>query len=148
MRQRKRLRLAGYDYATTGAYFVTVCSMERDQPFGRIVGDTVELNPLGRIAEDAWHAGDTFHPGVELEAFLVMPDHVHGIVWLDRRRRPPPLPAVVGAFKARASRRAGRPLWQRGYHDRVVRDEIELNALREYIATNPARWTMRHGRAG
>jgi REP element-mobilizing transposase RayT len=84
----------------------------------------------------------TFHAGVVLDVFVVMPNHVHAIVGIDRRRRPPPLPAVVGAFKARASRAADRALWQRGYHDRIVRDETELAALREYIETNPLRWAL------
>lgn len=72
-----------------------------------------------------------------------MPNHVHAILFLDRTRfRPPPVPAIVGAFKARASRRAGEPLWQRGYHDRIVRDEGELQALREYVLQNPRRWAL------
>ncbi len=102
------------------------------------------LSRLGRIVESAWWAISVKHPGVDVEACVVMPNHVHGIVWLDRRgdRRPPPLPAVVGAFKGRASRLAGDALWQRGYHDRVIRDEQELTSFRQYIATNPMRWAL------
>ncbi len=66
----------------------------------------------------------------------------------DRAGQVRPLRDVVGAFKAQASRRAGRTLWQRGYHDRIIRTESELNALREYIATNPLRWTLRRDDPG
>jgi REP element-mobilizing transposase RayT len=95
------------------------------------------------MVEDALDGIGEFHPGVELDASVVMPNHVHAIVFLDRLRfRPPPVPAVIGAFKARASRRADRALWQRGYFDRVIRTELELSAFREYISTNPLRWAL------
>jgi REP-associated tyrosine transposase len=82
------------------------------------------------------------HPGIDVDsAFVVMPNHVHGIVWV-RRRPTLPIPAVVGAFKGRASRLAGQPLWQRGYHDRIIRDETELEALRQYVTDNPIRWAV------
>ena len=94
------------------------------------------------------------HRGWELDTHVVMPDHVHVVLFAgdragqvrpnDRAGQVRPLHDVVGAFKARASRRAGRTLWQRGYHDRIIRNETELNALREYIATNPLRWSLRN----
>jgi REP element-mobilizing transposase RayT len=142
VRERKRLRLDVFDYATTGAYFVTVGARDGSCLFGEVADEVVELSPIGEIVEQAAEGMATFHAGVDLDAFVVMPNHVHAIVAIDRRRRPPPLPAVVGAFKARASRRADRVLWQRGYHDRIVRDRHELAALREYIETNPLRWAL------
>jgi REP element-mobilizing transposase RayT len=87
---------------------------------------------------------------IALDAFVVMPNHFHGILLIRRATRASPLRrsgatpsslgAVVGAFKAGCSRRAGRALWQRGYYDRVVRDEEELGAIRQYIADNPCKW--------
>jgi REP element-mobilizing transposase RayT len=158
VRTRKRLRLLGYDYGTTGAYFVTVVARDGLCLFGDVVDDDIALSPLGELVQRAAEGIGTFHAGVELDTFVVMPNHVHAIVGLDRRRRPPPVPAVVGAFKARASRGADRALWQRGYHDRIIRDEQELAALRQYIETNPLRWALdrehperrwgRNGRAG
>ena len=121
---------------------MTVVARQRACLFGNVVEDAVELSPIGEIVQLAAEGIGSFHPGVELVTFVVMPNHVHAIVLLDRRRRPPPIPAVVGAFKARASRRADRALWQRGYHDRIVRSEHELAALREYVETNPLRWAL------
>lgn len=144
MQQRKRLRLPTYDYSTPGAYFVTVCARDGACIFGRVVADQTELSRLGRIVEGAWRSIPRHHAGVRIDAFVVVPNHVHGIIWLDRagQVRPLPIPAVVGGFKARASRITGRSLWQRSYHERVVRDETELTALRTYIAENPPRWAV------
>ena len=100
MKRRKRLRLADFDYAATGGYFVTVCARERRCDFGRIEEDRMLLSPLGQLVEGALDGIADFHPGVELDGSIVMPNHVHAIVFLDRRRfRPPPVPAVIGAFK-------------------------------------------------
>jgi REP element-mobilizing transposase RayT len=140
--RRKRLRLAGFDYASTGGYFVTVCTRGKECLFGQIEEYRMLLSPLGQVVEYALDGISDFHPGVELDASIVMPNHVHVIVFLDGRLRPPPLPAVIGAFKARASRRAGYALWQRGYHDRIVRNESELAALGKYVEANPLRWAI------
>jgi putative transposase len=130
--------------ASSGAYFVTVCSRERACIFARVLDDRVDLSPIGGIVEESWFAIPRHHRGVQLDAFVVMPNHVHGIVALHRagQVRPLPLPAIVGAFKGRASRIAGRRLWQRGYYERVIRGEEELGALREYIEQNPLRWAL------
>lgn len=102
------------------------------------------LSTSGRVVADALAGMGVFHEGVDLDARIVMPNHVHAILLLDRDspRGPPPVPAIVGAFKARASRRAGQRLWQRGYHDRIIRSEAELFAFRRYIAENPLRWAL------
>jgi REP element-mobilizing transposase RayT len=140
---RKRLRLIGFDYATGGAYVVTACARERRCLFGDVDNDAMRLGTIGRIVADALEGMGTFHDGVYLDARVVMPNHVHAILVLDHpRHRPPPVPAVVGAFKARASRRAGMMLWQRGFHDRIIRSEQELTAFRQYIAENPLRWAL------
>jgi REP element-mobilizing transposase RayT len=123
---------------------VTVCATDRACLFGEVAGDRMVLGALGRIVHSAWQGVGRYHDGIDLDALIVMPNHVHAIVILDRSspRRPPPIPAVVGMAKARASRRAGVPIWQRGFHDRVIRDERELEAAREYIETNPMRWAL------
>jgi len=141
---RRSLRLPGYDYRSTGVYFVTVCTRDRVCLLGEVTGDRMVLGSLGRLVRAAWVGVGRYHDAICLDALTVMPNHVHAIIVLDRaaERRPPPLPAVVGMAKARASRRAGFSLWQRGFHDRIVRDERELQALREYIETNPLRWAL------
>jgi REP-associated tyrosine transposase len=140
--ERKSPRLREYDYAACGAYLVTVCARDRACLFGRIVDDVIQLNRLGRTVGEYWFDIPVHFPAVATDALVVMPNHIHGIVWLARAGHAPPLPVVIGSFKAAASRTAGRPLWQRSFHDRVIRDESELQASRQYIADNPLRWAI------
>jgi putative transposase len=140
--KRKSPRLREYDYSTGGAYFVTVCARDRACLFGAVSRDRMHPNRLGRIVDECWTEIPKHFPAVSLDAFVLMPNHIHGIVWLPRAGHAPPLPAAIGSFKSAASRAAGRPLWQRSFHDRVIRDESELQALRQYVADNPVRWAV------
>jgi putative transposase len=81
-------------------------------------------------------------PCDELDAFVVMPNHVHGILWLARAGHAPPLHRVIGSFKAAVSRRARIRVWQRSFHDRVIRNETELRMFRQYIVDNPIKWAV------
>jgi REP element-mobilizing transposase RayT len=139
--QRRPIRLPAYDYASPGAYFVTVCTAGRVCFLGSIVEDASRLDAVGRLVEREWVALPTRFPYLELDAFVVMPNHLHGIVVL-RAGQAPPLPVVVGSFKSGCSRHAGRALWQRGFHERVIRDERELARIRQYVAENPLRWAL------
>jgi REP element-mobilizing transposase RayT len=89
LRHRRRLRLRYYDYASSGAYFVTVCSRERACIFARVLDDRVDLSPIGGIVEESWFAIPRHHREVQLDAFVVMPNHVHGIVALHPGRTGP-----------------------------------------------------------
>lgn len=79
---RRSIRLRGYDYTQPGAYFVTICIEGRSCLLGEIEGDEVRLNDAGRMVETTWHAIPTQHPGVEIDALVVMPNHIHGIIVL------------------------------------------------------------------
>ena len=161
--RRKPTRLADYDYRTPGVYFVTVVTRGRACLFGRITEEGLVLNDLGRVVEDVWTRLPNHYPHLELDAFVVMPNHFHGLVFLKPAApvvgeglKPSPtanrrhgLPEIVRAFKTFSARRInalrgtpGRRLWQRSYHDRIVRDEADLGRLREYIAANPMRWHL------
>ena len=144
MQQRKRLRLDGYDYATTGAYFATVVARRRACLFGNVVEDAVELSPNGVIVQLAAEGIGSFTLwGGTRRVRGHAQSRPCACVFVERSApATSDLQAVVGAFKARASRRADRALCQRGYHDRIVRGERELEAFREYIETNPLRWAL------
>jgi putative transposase len=161
---RRSIRLEEYDHSQQGAYFVTVCTRHRQCTFGEVIRDDVLLSDLGRIAQSTWEKLPEYYDHVELDAFVAMPNHVHGIIVLegeppnteanDKRagRGPAPtrrhaLPEIVRAFKSLSSRavnklrrRTGVPLWQRNYYERVIRNEKEWDALRGYIFDNPANW--------
>lgn len=139
-------RLQGWDYARCGAYFVTLVVRDRI-PCLRIQGRaTTPPSPEGEVVQRAWERLEEHFDRVRLDELAVMPDHVHGIIWLyDSPRLPVSLGAVVRAWKASASRgiREIRPGfgWQVGYYDRIIRDRHALERIRSYIRNNP----MRHG---
>jgi len=140
--ERKSPRLREYDYATAGAYFVTACLRDRACLLGSVEADEMRLSRLGRIVEHCWLEVPVHFLAVALDAFVVMPNHIHGILWLSRAGHAPPLHRVVGSFKSAASRAAQRRLWQRSFYDRVIRDDEERRALREYVEENPVRWAV------
>ena len=148
MTVRKRQRLPAFDYARAGAYFVTVCLLPRLPLFGAVNGDAVALTPFGEIVATDLRNLPNRKPGAAVDLFVVMPDHAHAIFVLDGTIA---LSTVVGGLKAGTAaainrRRAtpGARLWQRGFFDHVIRDEHDFDRVREYIATNPTRWTMKH----
>ena len=140
--KRKSPRLRDYDYATSGAYLVTVCARDRACLFGTVIEDEVRLSKIGETVARAWIEIPSHFDGVALDQFVVMPNHLHGFVLLSRAGHAPPLPVLIGSFKSAASRAAGRALWQRTFHDHVIRRESELHALRRYVIENPLKWAL------
>lgn len=167
--RRRLIRLRQYDYGQAGAYFVTTCTHERICLFGEVASATMQLNRAGTIVRDCWRAIPDHFAGVELDEFVVMPNHVHGIIIImdpvGATHASPlpihasPLPsrsagptrrsigAIVGSFKAAASNRINRmrstpgaSVWQRNYHEHVIRNPESLERLRSYISGNPACW--------
>lgn len=157
-RRRNTLRYPGYDYARAGAVFVTICTQGRQRLFGTVHGGQVHLTPSGERARERWAQIPTRFPDVLIDAAIVMPDHVHGIILTGTD---PALPAettasdVVRWFKSAmfsdyttGVRQHGwapydRQFWQRNYYDHIIRNEREMNRIRQYIEGNPARWEAR-----
>ena len=162
---RHSIRLKGYDYSNHGAYFVTICSHEKKCIFGNVVDGKMLLNDLGKIVEAEWIKCGELRIDVALHAFVVMPNHFHGIVLIcdddDGRgtaRRAPTveqfgkpvagsLPTIVRAFKSAVTKRInihrdtpGVPVWQRNYYEHVIRDDADYTRIAEYVADNPRRW--------
>jgi REP element-mobilizing transposase RayT len=120
----------------------------------------VLLNDAGRRIDALWTSIPDRHPGVLLDVYIVMPNHLHGIVVLgtDPQALPPSLSVIVGQFKSLSMAMYGhgvrqgmyppfdRSLWQRGFHDHIVRNDRSLEELRVYIEGNPGRWLERHRR--
>ena len=115
---------------------------------GVVSDGTMYLDQSGRIVEACWQQLTQRFRSVSLDAFVVMPNHVHGIIVLNGDASPvPSLPAVVGAFKSDTARRInnirgvrGIPVWQRSFHDQIIRDDRHLDDVRAYITANPANW--------
>ncbi len=152
--QRKSLRWAGFDYSAPGVYFITICTTSR-RPLFAHVDDTGRLHPspIGRSVSELWDDLPNRFPQVELIAFIAMPDHVHGVLAIlpdaGAAKPPPTLGRIVSVLKSttthhtralRASGGLSGPLWQQGFHDRVVRSDDELRQIEGYIQENPVRW--------
>ena len=137
----------GYD---GGTYFVTICVADRVHAFGEVVAGEMCPTPLGIVANDYWEAIPQHHPGVTLYEFVLMPDHVHGVLELAPERQadgggsPVDLRAVIRGYKAAVTsqaRRMGIPFaWQTRFHDHVVRHQDERLRIEQYIRNNPVRW--------
>jgi putative transposase len=154
--RRKSPRLPTFDYSSNGAYFVTTCVQNREPLLGTLKPETVKYSPLGTIVETAWFDLPNHYRHVELDAFIIMPDHIHGIIWLHD------MPETVGdgvgdglrpsptrhGFSARRINEArgtqGQPFWQRGFYDHIVRLENDLEQIRQYILENP-KWALLKG---
>ena len=133
-----------WDYGSADTYFVTLVTRGRQRLFGDAADNIMALSPAGEIAAEEWKQSAVLRSDVELDAFVIMPDHMHGIVFLNRGgARPAPtssLTSLIGCYKSAVSRRLGRPIWQRSFFDHIVRNEHDLDALRDYIEGNPGRW--------
>jgi putative transposase len=81
-RHRHSIRLKGYDYSQAGGYYLTIVSYQREPLFGEILNGEVQINPLGTIVQDCWLEIPTHFPHVVLDAFVVMPNHIHGILFI------------------------------------------------------------------
>ncbi|HEU0075103.1 MAG TPA: transposase [Dehalococcoidia bacterium] len=163
--RRRSIRLPGYDYASAGAYFVTLTTWQRESIFGEVVDGEMILGGLGEIAAREWRRSEELRAEIHLDAFMVMPNHLHAVILIRDvgahgraplrgpsirdapSRQPRSLGSLVAGFKSAATRRInetrnspGIPIWQRNYYERIIRDEDELNRIRQYILDNPAKW--------
>jgi REP element-mobilizing transposase RayT len=142
---RRSVRLAGYDYWQAGAYFITICTHNREL--------SLQAEAVREVVRLAWHGLPARFPVVALDEFGIMPNHVHGIIILAEAASggaassAPTLGHVVRAFKSISAieankilGRSDRPFWQRNYYEHVIRDEEELDVIRRYIRDNPRNW--------
>ena len=155
-RRRKSIRLRGYDYRRSGAYFVTMCVKNRVCLFGDVVDGEMHLNAYGEVVQAVWDGLPNHYQHVVLDEFVVMPNHIHAIIVLDRQlsmgdgkpSKRHGLSEIVRAFKTFSARRInelrrcpGVSVWQRNYYDSIVWDDEALGRIRRYIARNPMQWS-------
>lgn len=161
---RKKIRLPDFDYSQPGIFFVTIVTQDRKPLFGKIVDGNMVLNEVGRMVEDVWLSIPAHFPQVELGEFVVMPNHVHGIIsiivgarhavplqrdTMEQFGQPIPgsLPTIIRSFKSAATRRFHQfpyhvedRLWQRNYYEHVIRNERDYKAIYDYILANTSNW--------
>lgn len=145
--QRKHIRLSQYDYSTPGGYFITICTRNRAALFGSLAGGEVLLSEQGQMATACFEELGQHIPGLSVDNFCVMPDHVHAILviepvgppYMAADRSKQILSRAVQQYKAAVTRKCHLPgLWQPGYYDHIIRNDADLLETRQYITNNPA----------
>jgi REP element-mobilizing transposase RayT len=168
---RRSIRRPEYNYSQSGAYFITICTHERISHFGEVVQAKMRLSLAGQAAQRAWLRLPAFFDRAKLDEFVVMPNHMHAILWIiddvglckirginaDEVGTPDDwhgteagsLGAIMQNYKSIVTRKVHalpkthiQEVWQRNYWERIIRNERELHAFRKYIVYNPARWEM------
>lgn len=162
---RRSIRLKGYDYSKAGWYFVTICTHNREPLLGNVVDGDMVLNELGKIVTSEWLITGKIRTNIDLDKFVVMPNHIHGIIVIvndelrrGTKHRAPTMerfgkptsntiPTVIRGFKSAVTKKiniirqsSGTPVWQHNYYEHIIRNEPELNRIRQYIMENPLKW--------
>lgn len=162
---RKLNRLSGYDYSQPGWYFITICTWQKIHWFGHVQHNRMCVNQFGAMIYNYWHTIPNHFDSVSLDTFIIMPNHIHGIIRIhnsvrnghgrslhDKNNVPMQyksdritmtIPTIINGFKSSVTRVMRNQnheyefRWQKSYHDRIIRSERELQNVRKYILENP-----------
>jgi putative transposase len=159
---RRSIRLKGYDYSEAGAYFVTIVTLGRVASFGEVVNGEMRLNRNGEVVQKWWDNIPQHFQNVETGVFVIMPNHVHGIIIIGEKRRgtvpvpqgggtpplrEPTLGQIVAYFKYKSTKEINAlnngpvmKLWQRNFYEHIIRNQHDLEQTWLYIESNPAQW--------
>ena len=163
LHHRKSIRLKEYDYTSSAEYFITICTYQRECLFVEIKKDEMVLNYFGLIVLEEWLRTAEIRGDVELDSYVVMPNHIHGIITLiesgrgTSQRAPTKeqfgkptsrsIPTIVRLFKACVTKRINllrntprQSIWQRNYYEHIIRNDKDLINIRDYIINNPMQW--------
>lgn len=164
------IRLKGWDYSNPGIYFVTICANEREEVFGTIENEQSIMNDLGLIADACWKQIPSHFPNASLMDYIIMPDHLHGLICLANDKngtiyrasmgentesfgKPTKgsVPTIIRTYKAAVTRAVNREcpesstlVWQPGYYEHIIRNQEELEYTINYIKSNPEKWELDH----
>ena len=157
-------RLKDWDYSRAGWYFITICTKNREMMFGNISNNRMILNKKGEIVRNSWDDLVNHYSNIKLDAFIIMPNHIHGIIAITHnvktglkpvstiKNKPVSvkqytLSEIMRGFKTFSARkinqlynRSGIPLWQPRFYDHIIRNNNDLTRIREYIRNNPNKW--------
>ena len=153
---RRSIRLQDFDYSSNNLYFVTICVQDRVCLLGKIINNNIYLLPFGHIVKSFIKSIREHYPGASVDSFQIMPNHIHLIIGLESRGRTrgsaPTLGTIIQRFKTMTThnylegmkihewKSFNKKLWQRDYYEHIVRDEHDLNRIREYIENNVINW--------
>ena len=164
-------RCPHWDYTSNGYYFVTICTHNRQHFFGNVIAGKMQLSDIGVIVAQEWQKTPHLRPNVQLDEWVVMPNHFHGIIIINNpeetfrinnsektfrrnvsknnksRLQPNSLGSIIGQFKSVCTKQIRKIgftdfRWQTRFHDHIIRDEKSLQRIRQYIINNPAKWEL------
>lgn len=149
--KRKPTRLKGYDYSTAGAYFITICVKNRKELLSKIiVGDDAYIVPknqisnYGSICDKYINNINNKYENVTVDKYVIMPNHIHLIIFLHGTMKASSptknIKDIIRSFKTMVTKEIGTSIWQRSYHDHIIRDTNDYQKIWEYIDTNVQRW--------
>ena len=148
---RKPNRLSNYDYSTPGAYFITICTKDKKCILGKIVGASIARppvaipSPVGKIVESAILEIPVRYPAISVERYAIMPNHIHLLLQINtdesgRAMLAPTISRVIQQMKGVITKQIGQSIWQKLYHDHVIRGEADYLKIWRYIDSNAAKW--------
>ena len=163
--KRKQNRLQNFDYSTNGAYFITICTHNKECILSNIVGEglcalpKINLNPIGEEIEKSINYINDYYDNIKIVKHIIMPNHIHLLIEINNRtgehgdspnkemfdftggHGDPPLQSIVGQLKSYTTHKYGKQLWQRSYYDHIIRNEEDYLNVWEYINNNAKKWT-------
>ena len=152
--RRKDIRIPEFDYSQPGAFFVTIVTKDRKTLFGQVNNGKMVLNNVGKLAEEVWLALPTHFPNVELGEWVIMPNHIHGILFFHRDTvgadcvcpKSTELGKMLAGYKSAVSSKLKMSgftgnVWQRNYYEHIIHNEEDLNSIIDYIVQNPLNWS-------
>jgi REP element-mobilizing transposase RayT len=161
LKHRRSIRLKEYDYSNPNWYYITICTKDKKSVFGDVKNGKLVLNKFGLIAKNEWIITRDIRPNIDLDYYIIMPNHIHGIIIIESRgvmhyaptnefKSPSQtLGSIIRGFKSvvtkkinRVKNTSGSTIWQRNYYDHIIRNEQDLYRIRKYILLNPFKWEM------
>jgi len=169
IRTRKQIRLKRWDYSDSGWYFITICTQGRKKIFGDIRDNRIIFNSHGNIISNVWLNIQNKFNNVEIDEFQIIPNHIHGIIVI-RNTKPfvgakfispetygnlkgdlkiapttkTSLSMIIKWFKSISTINIRKTInvfqWQKSFYDHIIRNEFDLNRIRQYIRDNPINW--------
>jgi len=161
---RHSIRLKEFDYSQPSWYYVTICSHQMLHRFGQIQNDKMILNEYGKIINDEWNKTKLIRPNIEIDYYIIMTNHLHGIIIINKQSRgvlqyaptenkfsspSHTLGSIIRGFKSSSTKKInikrntpGQVVWQRNYFEKIIRNEKELFYIRKYIEQNPLKWEL------
>lgn len=150
--KRKNIRLNDYNYSSNGAYFITICTKNKENLLWKNVGancvrplDQLPLSKIGIVIENEIYKLNTVYENIKVDKYQIMPNHIHLIIFIyedsnGRTQFAPTISRIIKQFKGSITKQIGFSIWQKSFYDRVIRNEKEYQSVRNYIHNNPLKY--------